>query len=435
MMILIGIGIAVCPLVFSSQNRPPQFSTTFTMICLVIGAGYIAWGIVLPKLPSFMIHSAVPLAVIPLSLVAVELIGRVTKLDFSNSSAQMQSFPIYYRQPTLPVGDVYFRRPGPDQWTGRVLTAELVRVGIEEQDAYDDEPEITVTYDQQGFRNPIDLDDWDMVVVGDAFTELGFLKDDDLFTAQLGNLLNLRVKNLGLSYTGPFSHNTFLSEYGLGNSTTDAILVFFEGNDWKDAEREFDWQQEFKSTGRRPVRTPTQKQTSFTWAAYQFAKSWFRKKATTRSSNAQLLLNKSTVDITLNYAPPARSELDAKTIEAVESALEDFSTVARAHDVRPWIAYMPCKRRVFHEHLRFSANCPGSIVNWTPTDLPGWIQSLADQNGIQFIDLTPDLVAATQRGVLVFNPIYDTHVNLAGSTVVAKCLAKVLSGRLAKESR
>ena len=104
--------------------------------------------------------------------------------------------------------------------------------------AYTNEREVTITYDSEGFRNPEDLRDWKMVFAGDSFTELGYLPYEDLFTTHLGALLHTSVKNLGVGYTGTLTQTYYLKLYGKSASTTDAFLVFFEGNDLDDLLRE-----------------------------------------------------------------------------------------------------------------------------------------------------------------------------------------------------
>src|SRR5262249_46112346 len=118
-------------------------------------------------------------------------------------------------------------------WEGNALDV-MYRMGGGDDGAYRDAPSVATTYDAEGFRNPDSLTDWEIVVVGDSFTELGFLPYEDLFTTKLGNALGLRVKNLGVSYTGTFTQTFYLRAYGKAPSTTDAVLVFFEGNDFLD---------------------------------------------------------------------------------------------------------------------------------------------------------------------------------------------------------
>jgi hypothetical protein len=41
---------------------------------------------------------------------------------------------------------------------------------------------LEAAYDRDGFRNP-DLEDWQVVVIGDSLTEQGYLPEEDLFTS------------------------------------------------------------------------------------------------------------------------------------------------------------------------------------------------------------------------------------------------------------
>ena len=165
-----------------------------------------------------------------LAIGAIEVTFRWIEFDFERKSDALQAIPIFYRIPYRPSGDAFFRRPGADRWTGRVLTTMLRRKGYPEE-MIPDEPVRSITYDRDGFRNPEDLDAWEIVVVGDSFTELGHLSFEELFTTQLGDALGLRVKNLGVSYTGSFTHVHYLAEFGGSPRLEHAVLAFFEGND------------------------------------------------------------------------------------------------------------------------------------------------------------------------------------------------------------
>ena len=115
-----------------------------------------------------------------------------------------EGFPIFFRMPDLPVGDVFFTREGPASWTGKPLTV-MLRNHRGTDLAYRDEQEITITYGKDGFRNPDDLNDWDIAITGDSFTESGYLPYEELYTTLLGRTLHKRVKNLGVSDTGNFT--------------------------------------------------------------------------------------------------------------------------------------------------------------------------------------------------------------------------------------
>ncbi|MGC8990386.1 MAG: hypothetical protein ACP5MD_09715, partial [Verrucomicrobiia bacterium] len=55
------------------------------------------------------------------------------------------------------------------------------------------------------------------------------------------------------------------------------------------------------------------------------------------------------------------------------------------------------------------------------------VAELCAKHGIRFVDLTPSLRQETHRsGELLFNALYDTHLNARGSAFVAEELAKQL---------
>jgi hypothetical protein len=90
---------------------------------------------------------------------------------------------------------------------------------------------------------------------------------------------------------------------------------------------------------------------------------------------------------------------------------------------------MPSKERVLHGQVRFADGANQALRDWQPGDLPGVIGALCEDRGINFIDLTPALVNETNRTrQLLFNAIYDTHLNAAGARVVADVMARYLSG-------
>ena len=62
-----------------------------------------------------------------------------------------------------------------------------------------------------------------------------------------------------------------------------------------------------------------------------------------------------------------------------------------------------------------------------PTDLPALVRRFSEKHGIAFIDLTESLVRATeQEHLLVFNSVYDPHLNAEGCRVVGEELARRL---------
>jgi hypothetical protein len=219
------------------------------LIIVVLGMGILMLSII-PKNERnsrFFLKVSLPLPFLFLALGLTETASRAVGYDFGRQLEALQNVPIFYRQPREPVGEIYFRRRGPDRWEGDVLA---------------DGKRAVAEYDSLGFRNPPNLVDWDVVIVGDSFVEAGYLSYEELFTTQIGDLLGLRVKNLGVSHTGPLTYCFYLSEYGASASTKLAICVFFEGNDIENLDREAEELETFRTTGERPFRN-IQKSSSF----------------------------------------------------------------------------------------------------------------------------------------------------------------------------
>jgi hypothetical protein len=364
-----------------------------------------------------------------LSLSVAEIIGRWVGYDFSGREQALRETPVWYRIPTVPVAEVFFRRPGPDEWTGKVLTVALKRWHALDE-AYEDEPEITVRYDSRGFRNPESLIDWQIAVVGDSFVEAGNLPYEQMFTTRLARILGVTVKNLGVSHTGPLTQVRYLREFGVAPGTRHAVLVFFEGNDPRDVVREHHALRRFARTGLRPYRT-VPKQTSFLRALWSlFSRS---EEVGDRSPEPRLYRNATfrsqdgEIDVSVGFAPAGRKDLPPGTDAILESAVAAWAREARAFGLTPWLAYMPGKRRALHESLTFLGNAETGVVNWVPGDLPNLLREMCAGHEVRFIDFTPALAAASARGILTFNPIVDSHLNAAGDEVVAETLAEQMS--------
>ena len=384
----------------------------------------------LPK-PSFFSKLLLVLASTLISVLAVEGLFRLIGFDFeAGRQRAFMAYPISYRQPRKPLGDVFFHRYGPVTWKGRVLATGL-RLDGGLDSAYVDEPEVTIAYDGEGFRNPEAWADWALVVVGDSFVEQGYLPYEDLFTTQMGRLLGMPVKNAGASYSGPLSYVAYLKHFGAAPSARHALMVFFEGNDLTDVEREAQWALLFEVTGRREYRDFV-KQSSFFKAGYRFlsrlVKGDFQQDHFFR--NAYFQANDGDVAVSVNYTPPGSDAVSPLTRYYLDRALADWAETADTLGLKPWLVYMPCKRRVLHDRLRFIDETPQEFVDWRPTDLPAFMEQRADTHGIGFIDVTPVLLRETRQGRLTFNPIGDTHLNRRGSALVAKVIADTLREHL-----
>ena len=357
------------------------------------------------------------IAALVISVLVVEVVFRMVGYDFEPGLEEARNaWPICYRWPRMPVGDVFFQREGPAMWSGQVLRTGYVLDGGRSE-AYANEPDVTATYDADGFRNPDTLSDWEVAVIGDSFVELGHLPYDDLFTTELSRQVGLRVKNVGVSYSGPPAYVAYLEHFAAAPSTRHAVMVFFEGNDLLDLIRERDALRRLETDGDREYRS-IESQSSFIRAAWH----------TVRRLRAQRAMTEPDAffrerGVTLGYAPPDSADLSDDVRTALDSVLVEWAATARKHRMRPWLAYMPCKRRVLHSHVRYAE--PEADV-WQPGGLPAYVGEHALQHGISFVDLTPALRHESAAGQMTYNEIWDSHLNRHGAAVVARTLADSL---------
>ncbi len=394
----------------------------------------VGMAVVLALLPAFHRHRrfarfnaqlCLTLVSVVVVIATAEVGFRLARFDFRRQEAFLRRIPPCYQKPTVPTGEVFFRRPGPRDWTGQVIRTQLRALRLP-TDTYREEPVVTVHYNRFGFRNDDDLKAWDIAVAGDSFTELGYLPTEQLFTTILGRRLNRRVLNLGIASTGPFTYLSYLQDYGLCPETRDTLVVFYEGNDMEDLRREqADWQH-FQRTGQRPHRE-VHRQTSLLRALGERLR---RTDSLAPPLPVDAWFQSAHGRVAVTLQPPSRSRADqpAEALQALATFADRYAAFARQHGLRPWLAYMPCKQRVWHGRLEFSAAAAENIKTWQPNDLPAVVAAECDRAGIGFIDLTPALREATDRtGELLFNTIYDTHLNAGGSAVVAEALARALA--------
>ena len=372
---------------------------------------------------------------------------RLAGHDFSGALARHEETPIYFRKPRVPFGTVFHRRAGHQEWTGNCMSTRLRQLRIT-PDPYAADPPATVRYDAAGLRNPTDLQDWEVAVVGDSFTELGHLPDEALFTSLLADDLGLRVKNLGMANSGPFTELALLEHYGLSPSTRTVVVMVFGGNDRQDARAEGRYLARLEETGERFRMPGPRAQTSLLRALWSLARAPRKVGSNVEETDAHDAPSSSSGDgmrdfvhawfdgaeeripISFHHAPPGdldpalKAEIDA----ALGRAYDAFQAFLQDKDLETWFVFVPCKLRVYQDLVTFAERDDVErFRSWEPFDLAGQMRELAESRGFRFHDLTPAMQrAARDERLFLYNTIYDTHLNAVGSRLVAEELAKLL---------
>jgi hypothetical protein len=358
-----------------------------------------------------------------LALALLEASFRALAIDFTRLNEPGDDVPIYYRKPTLHAGDGVFRRAGPAVWRGKVLSAYMRLHGADET-VYANERPVAAHYDALGFRNPPGQKDWEIVVAGDSFVEAGYLAYEELFATIAGKQLGARVRNLGVSGTGPISQTFYLRHYGRAPSARHAVLCFFEGNDFEDLSRELRNAESF----RRTVEPwEHQRQTSFLRAIFERMAERRRGAVVLApvTPNAVLVRAAQEQPVTVYTTPPAWASLGQRRRERLAQALSGWAGAAREHGMQPWVLYLPDSHRVFHGSIRYSEPS-GPLARWRPEELGVPLGDLCTNVGIGFINAFPALRRDFQAGGTPYNLVGDTHLSAHGSRVVACVLAEAL---------
>jgi hypothetical protein len=415
------IGVVFLVEVVAAEDIP----LPLRLALLVSGCAFVVLGVGSRQrwLSAGLAKASLAILTTTLLLALAEVAFRVAGFDFQRLNDPGEDLPIYYRPPTFHAGDGIFRRPGPGSWEGRPIAA-FMRIRWGSPGLYTNERPVRIEYDTLGFRNPSDLADWEVVVTGDSFVESGYLPYEKLFTTLAAQRLGLRIKNLGVSTTGPLSQTYYVQHYGKGASTKDAVLCFFEGNDLTDLSRELRNMESFRTNG-YPVERP--RQVSLVKALNEQMNRLSRPADGPAGIriNAVVLSGGQELPITVGGFPPVWERMGSKTREQVMRAMAGWAETTRSLGMRPWVMCLPDSHRVFHGNLRY-ADTNGTMAQWKPGEFAPQLGKACADLGVGFIDPFPALRREVEAGRVPYNLVGDNHLSVEGSRVVADVLADAL---------
>jgi hypothetical protein len=140
--------------------------------------------------------------------------------------------------------------------------------------------------------------------------------------------------------------------------------------------------------------------------------------------------------VTISTPPRLAEELPDHTREALDAFVREYARFGRRHGVTTWLAYLPAKETVLRDLIELGPEPPDGWRSSVQTDLPNDLARRSAASGVRFLDLTPVLIAETRaRRRLLFNGLYDTHLNREGAEVVARALADSETGIAARNRR
>jgi hypothetical protein len=299
------------------------------------------------------------------------------------------------------------------------FAAKVYDVPLAEQTSYHWDAQ----YDQNGFRNAVDLKSADTVVLGDSFVEGTTIPEAQLMASMLTNPRGKVVANLGQNGYGPQQELVVLRRYAIPLHPQTAIWVFSEATDILDAA------QYLVLTRRLSDFWPAFLDRSFTKNALKRLRP--QKKGAPAVTGSGILHDTNGAHNTYFTFGDAFSSLDLPKLEPTgldetRRTLTAASDLCTAHGCRLIFVFAPDKFRALHEFCTFppESDWRNSKLNDLPERMAQMVHSISP--GIGYLDLTPALVADIKSGAMPY-AIDDGHWNAEGQRVAAKAINEYLA--------
>jgi hypothetical protein len=283
-----------------------------------------------------------------------------------------------------------------------------------------------VNYDQNGFRNDLDLKSADLAVIGDSFVEETTVSTAQLMTTRLAHFDNRVVANLGQYGYGPLEELAVLKRYALPLHPRTVLWMFYEGNDLKDV---IHYRNVTARTHKPPSYWTRFRERSFTSNA--LAQVYFRMRPVFRPSGIKHSGVMQTSDgnkftVYFLYSSPPFSDEQLGALDETTRTIAMASKLCEAQGVRLIFVFIPTKFRVYHTFCQFPpvSDCSKWVLNDLPDRLMKAVETIS--RGVGYLDLTPNLVNAIGTGT---SPYYsdDDHWTPEGQEIAAEAINNYLN--------
>ena len=195
-------------------------------------------------------HFMTLLILAPVSLVVIRMVWRPKQEKSSRSREQTFKTIVLAGAIIIPIigVDVAMRLAQPKRYVGTMrlfhrppnvaktgLIRDVPKTAFTYPVVRDGYPamEFTLTGDKRGFRNKVDLEQYDVLMLGDSFTEGSDVSDDDIWPAVFAAKSGASVYNLGMSGGNPRTYLATLKKYLDEISPGTVVCMVYEGNDFR----------------------------------------------------------------------------------------------------------------------------------------------------------------------------------------------------------
>ena len=311
---------------------------------------------------------------------------------------------------------------------------------------------ISLTSDSEGYRNTTQLNQYDILVIGDSFAAGSRVSDEQAWPALLAERSGNTIYNLGSSGTAVQDYLSTLVVKGLRYQPKVVIMMVYEGNDFRSLPRRRDESTELaqptfiESLKDSPVSTGLKNlsrqvfESAFSTAdvpQYSEQLSWMPIELPGSAGEGSKNYY-SFRPLRPLYLTISQDEFQASEIwKANRALLDDFRTLAEQNDFVPVIAFAPSKPHVVMPFIQdsLSAEALRQFLSYETENLASaqevknelyanmdaqeaTIAQYSQDSGTSFISTTNALQEQTWDGVQTYYT-YDQHWTPEGNDIVA----------------
>lgn len=328
--------------------------------------------------------------------------------------------------------DLEFRRRPHEQWSER--SSSDIELGWNMPPSL--RAPLVYTYDRWGYRNPVDMEQADIVLIGDSYVEGWYVSDDDTVARRLQVQLDHAVMNFGIAGYGTLHEYRVLTQDAIRFQPKVVLWFFFEGNDVYDDYRfeqfllaQFPNLSESTAHPHGVAWRGRWTEHTFTLNVFQRLRRWLDPVFPNRAPYFGRLTVPGQEAETVyfaTYGAASWTEWIAARWQKTRATLEQVVEFGRAQDIHILFVFVPIKFRVYQPFITFAPDSP--CRTWGVWPIDTLFAEFCRATGSSCLDLTPIFQADIRTGGMPYVSV-DTHWSAAGHALVADRLALELHQR------
>jgi hypothetical protein len=316
-----------------------------------------------------------------------------------------------------------FRHVPNTRWFGRVRSDVEIAWGLPASAS----TPITITRDENGYRNVKHVAQADIVLIGDSYIEGVYVSDDQTISSFLQDRVGRAVANLGVAGYGTAQELIVLEQDGMRLKPKIVIWFFFEGNDLYNDEA-------FENT---LLSSPEARASGWTQRHGWWRRSFIRNThaqvrlllhalVPRQSPHFGILTVEGHRGKTVLFGPEAAfpwTDFERRRWDKAQDTLREAARSTRERGINFLLAYVPIKFRVFRDFIDIPAG--SELREWTLWPLPDFFAQFCRAEGLACLDLTEMLRGAVREGDMPY-ALADSHWNPEGHRLIARRLQEML---------